>query len=475
MVLRLAALTLLACAALAAPASASSFMDTGIADDRVLLGGTDSQALGAVIAWKALGIDTVRIQARWVAAVPSPLSATRPAGFDPADPASRGYNWGALDRAVNLVAAAGMHPILTVTGSGPLWGSSDPSQRNPRWKPSPSAFAGFATAVARRYGDRVDDYIIWNEPNLPLWIQPQSTCSAPRRCTPYAPHLYRRLVRAADAAIRAADPGARTMMGALAPKGTSGASRNADLRPLTFIRAMGCVDSRYRRIRTGACRGFQPASTYGFAYHPHGVTASPASHARNPDDAQMGDLPRLLDAIDRVTRAGGLRSRHPSGRFPLYLDEYGYETNPPDRARGVSTVTQSTYLQEAAYIAWANPRVRNLTQYAWIDEPLRSGGAGWQSGLLSSSGTPKAASHTFPIPFWAVRRSSTTVRLWGQVRPGAGTTVTLQRRTSTGRWTALTRAGTDPRGFVHRDIRTRTGGTYRFVWGTQTSSTRRVR
>jgi hypothetical protein len=469
-------LALLACALLAAPAAASPALDVGIADDRVLFDGSELEAVQAVNEYKALGVDTVRIHARWVAHVAEPESKRLPIA-SPAerrDPNSPLYHWGELDRAVDIVRSAGLEPILTVTGSGPLWGTLDPSQGSPRVRPSPTLFAEFATAVARRYGGRVDEYVIWNEPNHELWLQPQNTCSR-GRCRPYAPHLYRKIVRAADPAIRAADPGARIMMGALAPRGTSGRSRNARLRPLAFLRAMGCVDSRYRRVRSGDCRGFLPASAYGFAYHPHGVTFTPTQRSRHPDEAQMGDLSRLVSALDRITRAGGLRSRHPSRRFPLWLDEYGYETSPPDRSRGVSSTQQSAYLQQAAYLTWQHPRVRNLTQYAWKDEPMRPDGAGWQSGLRYQDGRPKGALATFKHPFWALRRSRRSVRLWGQVRPGGRQTVTLEKRSSTGRWNTVTRVGTDARGFFRRDVTTSSGGTYRFRYAGGTSSTRRVR
>jgi hypothetical protein len=472
-------LAIAACCALAAPASASPALDIGIADDRVLFEGSDLEALAAVAEYRALGVDTVRIHARWVAHVAEPLSRTVPRNVDRRDPAGGLYHWDRLDRAVALVRGAGLKAMLTVTGSGPLWGTLDPSQGSPRVKPSPALFAEFATAVARRYRAQVDEYVIWNEPNHELWLQPQNTCSR-GRCRPYAPHLYRKIVRAAEPAIRGADPGARVMMGALAPRGTSGRSRNARLRPLVFLRAMGCVDARYRRVRSGDCRGFAPASSYGFAYHPHGVTFSPTQGSKHPDEVQLGDIAELVTALDRVTRSGGLRARHPSGRFPLYLDEYGYETNPPDRGRGVSNALQSTYLQQAGYLAWQHPRVRNLTQYAWKDEPMRSDGAGWQSGLRRQDGRPKGVLATFKHPFWAERRSARSVRLWGQVRPGGSRTVTIQRRSSTGAWRTLTRAGTDPRGFFRREVATRSGGTYRFRYvdaagATQTSSTRTVR
>src|SRR3712207_7152523 len=44
------------------------------------------------------------------------------------------------------------------------------------------AFARFAGAVARRYGSRVDRYLMWNEPNQPGWLRPQAECRG-RRCT----------------------------------------------------------------------------------------------------------------------------------------------------------------------------------------------------------------------------------------------------------------------------------------------------
>ena len=174
-----------------------------------------------------------------------------------------------------------MKVMLTVTGPGPLWTSRSPSAGNFRSKPDAVKFAAFATAVAKRYGDRVDRYILWNEPNLSQWLQPQSSCSK-GRCTPVAPHLYRDLVRAAYPAIRAADPGAQVLAGALAPRGYDVKRNNDTPRPLAFLRAMGCVDAKFRRLRSGFCAGFQPATADGFAYHPHGIRNSPDHAVRQP-------------------------------------------------------------------------------------------------------------------------------------------------------------------------------------------------
>jgi hypothetical protein len=104
----------------------------------------------------------------------------------------------------------------------------------------------------------VDSYILWNEPNVALWMQPQSQCSAVGPLHAVRPHHYRPHRASRRAALRAADPGAKVMLGALAPRGTSGSAANGNLRPLSFIRALGCVDSRHRKVRTGPCRGFAP-------------------------------------------------------------------------------------------------------------------------------------------------------------------------------------------------------------------------
>src|SRR5207342_2415689 len=101
----------------------------GIADDRVLLGG-GAEAVDAVQQWTKLGVQEVRVTAMWNRIAPSPRSKTRPKGFNAGDPNSAGYNWGALDNAIALLAANGIKPILMVTGPGPYWGSRHPAHKS---------------------------------------------------------------------------------------------------------------------------------------------------------------------------------------------------------------------------------------------------------------------------------------------------------------------------------------------------------
>ena len=350
--LRPLGLALALCALGPAAARAAANLETGIADDGAVVEEPDAaRAAQTVAAWRALGIDNVRLLVHWARVSPRPGDRRAPAGFDLADPAAPGYDWGALDRAIALVRGAGMTATLSITGPGPLWATASPAAGNPRLRPLPTLYGRFARAVALRYGAAVDRYVLWNEPNLPLWLQPQFTCRG-RVCTPYAPHLYRRLVRAAAPAIHAVDCDARVLIGALAPAGQNPRIRNATMRPLTFLRALGCVNRRARRDRSGLCRGFQPAGAEGIAYHPHGVRRAPDVPSRQPDDAGLADLRRLEGLIDAIQRTGGLRNTlGRTRRFDLFFTEYGYQTNPPDRFTGVRPALQAAWLQQGAYLA----------------------------------------------------------------------------------------------------------------------------
>lgn len=450
-------------------AHASTSMETGIADDAALLNEpNDARAAAAVKAWAELGIDDVRIFVQWQAIAPAIGDVTPPVGFNGADPNAAGYNWSKVDRAVNLVSAAGMRPLLVVTGPGPLWASQVPSRRSVRYKPRPDLFAQFARAAALRYAQAVDRYIIWNEPNLPLWLQPQNTCRG-SRCTPYAPHLYRRLVRAAYPAIKGIDPSATVLFGALAPQGERSIKQNAKTRPLPFMRSMACVNVRLRRDRSGPCSSFKPLTGDGFAYHPHATRLAPDQHQAQPDDASIGDIPRLERTLDGAQRAGGLK-KSGSGKFGLYFTEWGYQTNPPDRTRGVSVAKQSRYLQQGAYIGYRNPRVKLLTQYEWRDEPLRRSKSdrysGWQSGLLYRTDRAKPALSGFINPFFVDQKPGRrAARLWGQVRPGVTHRVTVQRRRpGTKRWTRVAVRSTNGDGYWTLNQTVKASTEYRFTW-----------
>jgi hypothetical protein len=437
---------------LAAPARAAG-PEVGIADDRVLLAG-GPEADAAVADWQHLGIQQVRIYALW----------SRIAGPSPSAP----DDWTQLDQAVDRIVAAGMEPLLTITGPGPLWTSRRAERGDARWDPDPAAFADFASAVAARYGDRVNRYVVWNEPNLGSWLRPQNACFG-KVCNPVAPHLYRELVRAAYPAIHAADPGAQVLIGAMSSRGTDARSENSTARPLAFLRALGCVNTKLKKVRTGRCKGFKPAMGDGFAFHPHGVLTAPDRAFPNSDDVSLASLPRLESTLDTIQRGGGLKAT--TSRFGIFVDEYGYQTNPPDRVSGISATKQNTWLQRAAYEAWRDPRVKLFTQYLWRDEPVDSDGtySGWQSGLRYADGRAKPSLKTFPTPFVL---DAAHGRLWGQVRRRDTRAVTIERRLAgSSKWRVLTTRPTDSRGYWSWTTRLLKGAAYRYETANATSAT----
>jgi hypothetical protein len=444
---------LLALLVFTAPAHAAG-PEMGIADDRILLAG-GPEADEAVAEWADHGIDYVRIYALW-----SRIAPNHPEGEN---------DWASLDHAVDRVVRAGMKPMLTITGPGPLWVSRRSERGEPRYDPDPRLFARFARAVAERYGDRVDRYILWNEPNLASWVRPQASCTRRGRCTPVAPHLYRALVRAGYPEVHAADPDAQVLIGSLSSRGGRINRENSTHRPLAFLRAFACVDSRYRKLRGGRCRNFKPARADGFAFHPHGVLLAPERPFPHRDDVGLPSLSRLTRALDRLQRAGRLRA---SGRrLDLYIDEFGYQTNPPDPFAGVSLNAQDQWLQRAAYAAWRNPRVKMFSQYLWQDEPrtINSAFGGWQSGLRFADGRAKPSLRHFSTPFVL---DAARGRLWGHVRRRDTPTVTVQRRLrGSSRWRTVTTRSTDAQGYWSWTTRLTRGASYRYLAGAHTSAT----
>jgi hypothetical protein len=442
---------LLALLVFATPAHAAG-PRLGIADDRLLLaGGPDADQL--VNDWANAGVEQVRILALW----------SRIAGPSPQAP----LQWAELDAAIHRVAGAGLEPILTITGPGPLWTSRRAERGDPRYDPDPGAFADFAGAVAARYGNRVNTYILWNEPNLATWLRPQATCS--RGCTSTAPHLYRELVRAAYPAVHAADATATVAIGTMSSRGGELTRENSSHRPLVFLRALGCVNTAYKKVRSGRCKGFKPATGDGFAFHPHGVLTAPDKAFTHADDVSIASLGRLESALDKIQRTGGLKTN--TRRFNLYSDEYGYQTTPPYRISGVSPSNQSAWLQRAAYQAWRDPRVKLFTQYLWRDEPDGNAGiySGWQSGLYYLDGRAKPSRKSFSTPFVL---DAARNRLWGQVRRRDTRTVTVQRRLrGSSAWRTVATRTTDALGYWSWTTKLVKGATYRYTAGQAVSST----
>ena len=434
-------------------------------DDQALLGRSQAQIDAALTRMKALGADRVRVSAFWSDIAPAPRSTVKPARFDPSYPYAPEYRFGALDRVVGSAAAHGLKVLISISTPIPYWASRAPAKKNSVWDPKPSEFGAFAYAISARYGAMVDQFALLNEPNQGAWLQPQSVGGKA-----VSPHLYRALTRAGYTAIKQGTPKATVLIGELAPSGRNDPGITRPIRPLAFLRAMGCRDARMRAIRSGRCKGFKPVPLDALGHHPYALFQSPFQRSHYRDDAAIGDWRRLLSTVDALVARKAL---DPQGAMPvpIYYTEFGYQTDPPDPFAGISLAKQSRWLQDAAYVAWRTPRVRALNQFRVTDGGIRGLGPlafrEFQSGLWFANGKPKPSSRTFANPI--VIRSG---RLWGQARPGSAHAITIERRARGAKaFKRIATVQTDAHGYFQRRIG-RHPGAYRYRWADATGSGR---
>ena len=232
------------------------------------------------------------------------------------------------------------------------------------------------------------------------------------------------------------------------------------------------------RQLTGAFLAENPGlfDATGFAHHPYLFFLSPAAAMRDPEFVPLSDLGRLEHALDQIFAAYGV-----ARRLPIYLTEYGYETNPPNPYRGVPPATQAAYLDEAAYLAWRDPRVRALSQFLLRDSPpdaaYRRGSVGYwstfQTGLEYLDGAPKPSLRTYRVAIFLpvdTFAAGATVTVWGMLRAAPDDTVqraSIQWRPDgrRGYYRTLTSVRTaDPSGVFTVTVRPPGTGLLRIVW-----------
>ena len=124
------------------------------------------------------------------------------------EPRKGSFEWAKFDQAVEIADAHGIE-VLGVLAFSADWASSAPSDVTGRTRSlyaptNPNDFADYVTAVVRRYGDRIDEWEIWNEPNHPLFWYPHPN-----------PEAYAVLLHVAAQVIRREDPGAKIVLGGI--------------------------------------------------------------------------------------------------------------------------------------------------------------------------------------------------------------------------------------------------------------------
>ncbi len=360
--------------ATAASAAASPTARMGVQDDAWLRWGPGTLA-ERLDTLDSLGVETMRFTLLWSEVAPrKPASPT-----NPDDPA---YDWSQFDPVLAGLRAHRITPVLTLYGS-PKWANGG---RGPNVLPR-AGFGTFAYAAAKRY-PWVRLWTIWNEPNTRTFSVPVS------------PKLYtQRLLNTGYAWLHKANRANVVAGGVTSPRRTP-----SGMSPVSFMVGMRAAHAKLD----------------AYAANPY-----PSSKRETPSFDPCAECETLTMA--RLSAIRSLVTRLFGARKPLWLTEYGYQTNPPDRLAGISPARQAAFVGEAAYRVWRTPGVTMLIQFLVKDEPSLGG---WQSGLFTARGAAKPSRRAFALPFVQVSRSV----LWGQVRPGSGKRQYVVQRWTGRRW-----------------------------------------
>lgn len=361
-----------------------------------------------------LDADVVKLPVTWRSLAPRATSRKRPTG-DLSDPATYGSAaWATIDRAIFGAALRGQKVWVMLTPPAPRWAVNREDAEAPGvLQPNPSDFADFVEAAGRHFAS-VKIWSLLNEPNLSLFMRPQFKNGV----VVSAVHS-RKMYRAGQAALKTAGHGADTILfGELLPRAPKPRRANGTTPPLLWLRDFFCLGVDLRPLtgteaRKRECNGFKPIKTSGFAYHPYTTPRGPLIDDDRPDSATIQHLGRVYDVLDAAYRHDRVTQR----KMKIYSSEFGFQSAPPDDA-AIPIRRIPEYLNVSEYLSYKDPRVASYSQYLLRDDLATEA---FQSGLRFSDGSKKPGVYAaYTMPLVVVRRTATTVVVWGRLRDGTG-------------------------------------------------------
>ena len=306
----------------------------------------------------------------------------------PTDPADPVYDWTTLDaivkRAQSEKALSGM---LATVWTTPQW-ARDTSQA--RYASDPGSnlvmprldmFDDFLTALITRYSGyyvpagateplpRISSYQIWNEANYYLF--------------PFKIHgryvvarNYARLLTSAYETIKSYDPSLLVVTSGIDPPAYKA---TPPLAPYTFISDLAKIGVPFDVLAM------------------HGYTV-PVGAGRSKSDADYLSASRPAFSLARIGQFSRFLQTTFGYRVRLWVTEFGWQTNPPDKVDGISLHAQSTLLRRAVKLIRNSGRVERAYWFLIRDEPLKypnGSTSTWQSGLRTASGAKKPSFNTW--------------------------------------------------------------------------------
>jgi len=350
--LRAIALAALAAVLVAAPAQAGSVPQgwLGVQADGPLTAPGNPFA-GEWDLMASSGVESVRTAFDWRAAQPVEGG---PIDFAP------------MDAVVTAAAARGL-PVLPVVHRTPAWAAAQPGKGAAATPKGTGAYTAFLTALVGRYGPSgslwaeqpalrrtpIRAWQVWNEPNLTRYWSQQ----------PFA-RSYVRLLKASRKALRAADPGSRTILAGL-PNESWIALRKV--------------------YKAGGRRGFDAVALHPYTGKPHNVI-------------------RLVELARKEMRKRGDR------RKPVWLTELSWPASKGRTKGAPGFVTtergQASRLKLALkLLAKARKRLKieRVVWYTWLSEEGSDNSFDW-SGLRRVRGDRVRTARSLRVYRAAARR-----------------------------------------------------------------------
>jgi Glycosyl hydrolase catalytic core len=358
------------------PAAAAPHMSIGVYDEGQTFFGNVDQVFAQ---YQTLHVGVLRVNLYWGGT----LGVAKHRPFAATDPRDAGYDWSIYDRTALYAAAHGIKLLFSITGT-PRWANGGGSPNRPPTNYAP--LRGFAYAAAARYsGTYVGDdgrvlpavrlWAAWNEPNNPSFLRPQFVRSNGKWVIASA-QAYAKICNAIYEGVHATMfKGERVACGVTAPRGNNNpSSARPSVSPVAFL--VAAKRAGMRRFDAYAHNPYYGVPTETPTTRPPGTRSGQA-----PTAITLANINVLIAEVTRLY-----------GPHPLWITEYGYQTDPPDAQFGVSWARQARYLTQAFGVARRNPSISLMLWFLVRDEPAV---AGWQSGLITTSGQKKPSFNAY--------------------------------------------------------------------------------